>query len=68
MPSVLSTQAPSTKARHPIAIVVLISTMPPDELSPQALACGAEEILWKSDLRPALLDAIWLRNRPPPIP
>src|SRR5689334_7446369 len=36
------------KARHPSAVVALISTMPPDELSLQTLACGAEEILWKS--------------------
>jgi DNA-binding NarL/FixJ family response regulator len=59
---------PALKDRHPSAVVALISTMPPEELSQQALACGAEEILWKSNLRPALLDAIWLRHRPPPTP
>ena len=56
------------KARRQAAVVVLISTTPPDELSPQAAMCGAEEILWKSDLRPELLDAMWLRHRPPPLP
>jgi DNA-binding NarL/FixJ family response regulator len=55
------------KARRPTAVVALISTTPPDELSPQALTCGADAILWKSDLRPALLDAIWLRHHPPRI-
>jgi len=48
--------------------VALISTMPPEELSPQAQACGAHEIVWKSELRPELLDAIWRRHRPPATP
>jgi DNA-binding NarL/FixJ family response regulator len=52
------------KKLRPATVVVLISTAHPDELPAAASTSGADEIVWKSDLRPALLDALWLRHRP----
>jgi CheY-like chemotaxis protein len=52
------------KAERPSTIVVLISTEHPSELPAEAATCGAHEIVWKSELRPGLLEAIWLRHRP----
>jgi DNA-binding NarL/FixJ family response regulator len=48
------------KTIRPATIVALISTMPPDALPPAAKA-AADEILWKADLRPGVLDEIWQR-------
>jgi DNA-binding NarL/FixJ family response regulator len=52
------------KVARPATIVVLISTEHPSELPPEALTCGADEIVWKSELRLGVLEAIWLRHRP----
>ena len=50
------------KARLPDTIVVLTSTTHPDELPLRPDDLGADAVVWKSDLRPALLDDIWLRS------
>jgi two-component system invasion response regulator UvrY len=47
-------------------VVVLISTTHPDDLPREAEECSADAIVWKADLRPALLEEIWLRHRPHP--
>jgi DNA-binding NarL/FixJ family response regulator len=51
------------KETRPSAVVVLISTTHPDELLDEADECGADAVLWKSELRPEALDEIWLRAR-----
>jgi NarL family two-component system response regulator LiaR len=51
------------KAIRPSTIVVLVSTTHPDELPLDAATCLADEFVWKSDLRPSLLDEIWQRHR-----
>src|SRR5215218_4950329 len=50
------------KAKHPSTIVVLISTEHPSELPAEASTCGADALVWKSDLRPRALEAIWLKH------
>lgn len=50
------------KAQRPSTVVVLTSTMRPDELPPAAHDCLADALIWKSDLEPRLLDDIWLRT------
>jgi len=50
------------KARLPEVVVVLTSTTHPDELPLRPDDLGANAVLWKSDLQPALLDDIWLRS------
>jgi DNA-binding NarL/FixJ family response regulator len=50
------------KALRPATVVVLISTVHPDQLPPEAGECSADEIVCKSDLRPKLLDDIWRRH------
>jgi DNA-binding NarL/FixJ family response regulator len=52
------------KAQRPSTVVVLISTEHPSELPAEASACGADDIVWKSELRAGMLEAIWLRRRP----
>lgn len=52
------------KGRRPSTVVVLISTEHPSELPPDASTCGANAVVWKSELRPGVLEAIWLRHRP----
>ncbi len=54
------------KAAHPSTVVALLSTTHPDELSCQAGSCPADALIWKSDLRPRVLEEIWQRYRPPP--
>jgi two-component system invasion response regulator UvrY len=54
------------KAAHPSTVVALLSTTHPDELSCQAGSCPADALLWKSDLRPSVLEEIWQRYRPQP--
>jgi len=49
-------------------VVVLVSVTHPDELRREAGGCGASAILWKSDLRPRLLDEIWRRHLDEPLP
>jgi DNA-binding NarL/FixJ family response regulator len=45
-------------------VVVLISTLHPDDLPREASECRADEIVWKAELRPALLEEIWRRHQP----
>ena len=52
------------KAQRPATVVVLISTEQPSELPAEASTCGADDIVWKSELRSGVLEAIWLRHRP----
>jgi two-component system, NarL family, invasion response regulator UvrY len=54
------------KAAHPSTIVALLSTTHPDELSCQAGSCPADARIWKSDLRPRVLEKVWQRHRPRP--
>jgi DNA-binding NarL/FixJ family response regulator len=49
-------------------VVVLLSTTRPEDLRPEAEECSADEIVWKSDLGPTLLDDIWRRRRGEPRP
>ena len=53
------------KARLPDTVVVLTSTTHPDELPLRPEDVGADAVIWKSDLRPALLDDVWLRASAP---
>jgi DNA-binding NarL/FixJ family response regulator len=55
--------ANAIKERSPSTVVVLVSTTRPDDLPPEADGCLADEVLWKTDLRPSLLDEIWERHR-----
>jgi two-component system invasion response regulator UvrY len=45
-------------------VVVLISTTHPDDLPREASECRADAIVWKAELRPALLEEIWRRHQP----
>jgi DNA-binding NarL/FixJ family response regulator len=47
------------KADRPSTVVVLVSATHPDDLPPEAVCCLADEIVWKSKLRPALLEEMW---------
>jgi two-component system invasion response regulator UvrY len=49
-------------------MVVLLSTTRPEDLPPEAEECSADEIVWKSDLGPTLLDDIWRRRSGEPRP
>ena len=51
------------KAIRDSTVVVLISTTHPDELPREAEECNADEIVWKGDLRKAVLENIWIRHR-----
>jgi DNA-binding NarL/FixJ family response regulator len=50
------------KAVRPSTLVVLVSATHPDELRRDASGCGASAIVWKSDLRPRLLQDLWVRH------
>ena len=50
------------KTIRPSTVVALISSAHPDELPPEAEHCPADEIVWKADLRPSLLDELWQRH------
>ena len=54
------------KAAHASTVVALLSTTHPDELSCQGASCPADALIWKSDLRPSVLEEIWQRYRPSP--
>jgi two-component system, NarL family, invasion response regulator UvrY len=67
MPGVGGVQAArEIKAAHPSTIVALLSTTHPDELSCQAGWCPADALIWKSDLRPGVLEKLWQRHCPRP--
>jgi DNA-binding NarL/FixJ family response regulator len=51
------------KRLRPETLVLLVSTTHPDELSRDAQECRADEVVWKGDLRPRLLDELWERHR-----
>lgn len=50
------------KAEWPETYVVLVSTTYVDELPRAANTSGADDVVWKGDLRPALLRELWLRH------
>ena len=67
MPGVGGLQAAhEIKTAHPSTIVALLSTTHPDEWSCRASSCPADALIWKSDLRPRMLEEIWQRYRPRP--
>jgi DNA-binding NarL/FixJ family response regulator len=51
------------KERRPEMLVLLVSTTHPDELGRDAWESRADEVVWKGDLRPKLLDELWARHR-----
>jgi two-component system, NarL family, invasion response regulator UvrY len=53
------------RAAHPSTVVVLISTTHPDELPLETERSFIDAVIWKSDLKPKLLDEIWLRHTMP---
>jgi len=50
------------KARYPSMLVILISTVHPDELPLDRRDSGTDAVVWKGQLEPTLLDEIWLRH------
>jgi DNA-binding NarL/FixJ family response regulator len=53
--------ARAIKAFDDSIVVVVISTTHPDELPDEAHDAG-DEVVWKGDLRPRLLEEIWQRH------
>lgn len=51
------------KTRQPSTLVILISTVHPDELPLEVREGGIAAVIWKSELEPKLLDEMWLRHR-----
>ena len=51
------------KANRPQTVVVLVSTIRPEELTREATLCGADEVLWKGDVSRKTLEAIWARHQ-----
>jgi len=43
-------------------VVLLVSATHPDELPHEATECSADAIIWKSDLGPNVLEAIWAKH------
>ena len=56
--------AERVKEMRPSTLVVLISSAHPTEL-PRACKEVADAVLWKSELEPRVLDAIWMRHHHP---
>jgi two-component system, NarL family, nitrate/nitrite response regulator NarL len=54
--------AKKIKLARPSALVVLISTTHPSELSAESRGV-ADAVLWKSDLEPQMLDELWMHSR-----
>jgi two-component system, NarL family, invasion response regulator UvrY len=52
------------KESSPSTIVALISATPPEDLAPETATARADALIWKSDLRPRMLEEIWQRYRP----
>jgi DNA-binding NarL/FixJ family response regulator len=50
------------KGIRPGTVVVLVSTTHPEQLVEAAAECSADETVWKSELRPSLLDDIWHKH------
>jgi DNA-binding NarL/FixJ family response regulator len=55
--------AEEIKASSPSTVMVLISTTHPDELPSRAADSRVDAVIWKSELKPQLLDEIWLWSR-----
>ena len=53
------------KTRYPSMLVILISTVHPDELPLELRESVADAVIWKSELEPKLLDKLWLRHPSP---
>jgi DNA-binding NarL/FixJ family response regulator len=58
--------AESIKAASPSTLIVMISATHPDEIPVGAFATFAASVLWKSTLKPGLLDEAWLQHRVKP--
>jgi CheY-like chemotaxis protein len=54
------------KTDRPRTVVVLVSATHPSELAPEVGECPADAVVWKRELRPALLEEIWFEHRSPP--
>ena len=50
------------KRTRPETVVCLVSATRPEELRRDAARCPADAIVWKGDLTPRLLEAIWARH------
>jgi DNA-binding NarL/FixJ family response regulator len=50
------------KRIRPETVVLLMTTVQPDELRQEAVACHADGIVWKGNLRPKLLAELWARH------
>jgi len=50
------------KELRPQTLVLLVSATHPDDLRAEAWDCRADEVLWKGDLCPKLLDELWARH------
>jgi CheY-like chemotaxis protein len=59
--------AAEIKAFARSTVVVLVSATHPDNLRLQMRGCAADEIVWKGDLRPLLLEQIWSRHTAVPV-
>jgi DNA-binding NarL/FixJ family response regulator len=57
--------AEEIKASRPSTVIVLITSTHPDELPPPTGESCVDAVMWKSVLRPHLLDEIWLRSQQP---
>ena len=55
--------AEAIKAASRSTLIVLVSSMHPDEVPPSAYAGFADTLLWKSALAPRVLDQAWLGQR-----
>jgi two-component system, NarL family, invasion response regulator UvrY len=57
--------AAARRIRHeyPATVIVLVSTTHPDELGQRIHQNLADAVIWKSELEPGLLDAVWRRRR-----
>jgi len=54
------------KSESRATLIVMISTMHPDEIPLEACDGFAAAVVWKSTLDPTLLDEIWLRHHVTP--
>ena len=52
------------KTERPSTVVVMISTEHPSDLPAEASTCGADDVVWKSELRCGVIEAIWMRHHP----
>jgi DNA-binding NarL/FixJ family response regulator len=64
MPGIGGMQAAERiRAADRSTLIVMISTMHPDEIPPDAYTSFADALLWKSTLKPRVLDEVWLQRR-----